>query len=130
HWTHNHQGPKGSLQQRVFTDPITFINWGDEFGLGAGLAFYPGRMPYYPEEDRGLNRILGSIRLKNIRRGQQDYEIMWLAEQKVGRQKVLEIVKNVVPKALAEADPQGPVPWRERGDDYDRARMELIELLK
>jgi len=130
HWTHNHQGPRGQLHQRVFSDPITFINWGETFGLGAGVAFYPGRMPYYPDEDRGLNRLFGSIRLKNIRRGQQDFEIMWLAEQKAGRQKVLEIVKRVVPKALAEADPQGPVPWSERGDDYDRARTELLELLK
>jgi len=129
HWMHNHQGPKGHLHQRVFTDPITFINWGDEFGNGAGVLFYPGRMPFYPEEDRGLNSILGSIRLRNIRRGQQDYEIMWLAEQEVGREKVLEIIKEVVPKALSEADPNGPVPWSERGDDYDRAREKLLELL-
>ncbi len=93
------------------------------------MLFYPGRMPFYPEENRGLNNIFGSIRLKNIRRGQQDYEIMWLAEQEVGREKVLEIIKEVVPKALSEADPNGPVPWSERGDDYDRAREKLLELL-
>lgn len=130
HWMHNTQGPRGQMHQRVFTDPITFINWGDEFGNGAGVIFYPGRMPFYPEEDLGLNRILPSIELKSIRRGQQDYEIMWLAEQKAGRQKVLEIVKKVVPRALSEADPNGPVPWSERGDDYDRARAELLNLLK
>jgi len=54
-------------------------------------------MPYYPDEDRGVTRLLGSIKLKNIRRGQQDYEIMWLAEQKAGREIVLETVRKVVP---------------------------------
>ena len=28
HWMHNTQGPRGQMHQRVFTDPITFINWG------------------------------------------------------------------------------------------------------
>ena len=130
HWQHNSQGPKGKLHQRVFTEPLTFISWGMNFGNGDGIVFYPGRMPFYPEEDRGLNRLLGSIRLKNMRRGQQDYEIMWLAEQKVGRQKVLEIVKKVVPRALNEVDMKEPVPWSQRGDDYDRARNELLDLLE
>ncbi|HUU30159.1 MAG TPA: hypothetical protein VM123_20335 [archaeon] len=130
HWRHNSQGPKGRLDQRVFTDPVTFINWGDEFANGAGIVFYPGRMPFHPEEDRGLNRPLGSIKLKNIRRGQQDFEIMWLAEQKAGRNRVLEIIKSVVPRGLNEVDMKEPVPWSERGDDYDRAREKLLDLLK
>ena len=129
HWKHNHQGPKGQLHQRVFSDPITFINWGEYFGNGAGVVFYPGRMPYYPDEDRGLARLLGSIKLKNIRRGQQDYELMWLAEQKAGREKVLETVRKAVPRGLNEVDMEEPVPWSERGDDYDRARAALLDIL-
>ena len=77
-----------------------------------------------------MNRVFGSIRLKNIRRGQQDYEIMWLAEQKAGRERVLEIVRRVVPRAFSEVDMRAAVPWSQRGDDYDAARLELLELLQ
>jgi hypothetical protein len=129
HWRHNFQGPKGHLHQRVFTEPLTFISWSMSFGNGDGVVFYPGKMPFYPEEDRGLNRLLGSIRLKNMRRGQQDFEIMWLAQQKVGREKVLELVKSVVPKGLNEVDMKEPVPWSQRGDDYDRVRSQLLDLI-
>ena len=123
------QGPKGHLHQRIFTEPLTFISWGMNFGNGDGIVFYPGKMPFYPEEDRGLNQILGSIRLKNMRRGQQDYEIMWLAQQKAGRAKVLELVKSVVPKGLNDLDMKEPVPWSQRGDDYDRVRSLLLDLI-
>ena len=82
HWTHNSQGPKGRLMQRVFNEPLTFINEHLEWGNGDGVLFYPGRMPHQAEEDRGINRIMPSIRIKNIRRGQQDYELLWLASKK------------------------------------------------
>jgi len=130
HWRHNSQGPRALQHQRVFTDPVTFISGPTTFGNGDGIVFYPGHDPFFPDEDRGVNKIFGSIRLKNIRRGQQDFEIMWLAEQKVGREAVLEIVRSVVPKALNEVDMAAPVPWSERGDDYDAERAKLLELLQ
>ena len=129
-WKHNGQGPKRHLQQNVFGTALTFINDDMEWGNGDGILFYPGRMPYYPAEDRGLNRVLPSIRLKNIRRGQQDANIMWMAEQKVGREKVLSIINKVVPRALSEVSMKDPVPWSEKGDDYERVRQELLSLLK
>ena len=128
-WDHNLQGPKGHLHQRIFTEPLTFMSAGESWANGDGIVFYPGRNPFYEEEDRGVNRILGSIRLKNMRRGQQDYEIMWLAEQKVGREKVLELVKSVVPKSLEADMKKDPVAWSESGDDYDRVRSQLLDLL-
>jgi hypothetical protein len=129
-WNHNGQGPKKHLHQDIFNNPLTFINDQMEFGNGDGILFYPGRMPYYPDEDRGLNRILPSIRLKNIRRGQQDAAIMQMAEQKAGKEKVLALVNKIVPKALSEVSMKDPVPWSEHGDDYDRVRLELLQLLK
>ena len=129
HWKHNHQGPKGHLHQNVFSNPLTFINEHFEFGNGDGILFYPGRMPFYPEEDRGLNVLFPSIRLKNIRRGQQDVEIMWLVEQKIGREKVKDIISKVVPRALSEVAMTEPVPWSENGDDYEKIREELFDAL-
>ena len=130
HWRHNQQGPKGRLHQRVFNEPLTFINWHFKYGNGDGIVFYPGRMPFQKEEDRGLNKVLPSIKLKNIRRGQQDFELLWLVEQKIGREKVIEIVRRIVPKAMFEVNKNDPVFWSERGDDYDKVRNQLLEILK
>ncbi|HUU27695.1 MAG TPA: hypothetical protein VM123_07775 [archaeon] len=129
HWDHNSSGPKGHLHQRVFSNPLTYINWWWDYGNSDGVLLYPGRMPFYPDEDRGLNRFLPSIRFKNVRRGQQDYELMWLAEQKAGREKVLQIVRSVVPKAFSEVKETDPVPWSENGEDYAKARVRLLDLL-
>ncbi len=129
HWRHNGQGPKKHLHQNIFKNPLTFINDDMAFGNGDGILFYPGHMPFYPEEDRGLNSLLPSIRLKNIRRGQQDAAIMWMAEKKAGRQKVISIISKVVPKALSEVDMKDAVPWSQKGDDYNKAIEELLKLL-
>ena len=129
HWTHNSQGPKGRLQQRVFNEPLTFINWNLEWCNGDGVLFYPGRMPHQPEEDRGINRFLPSIRLKNIRRGQQDYELLWLVEQKVGAEKPKSMARELVVKAMDEIDMNDKVYWPQNGDAYDAMRDKLLDIL-
>ena len=129
-WRHNFQFIKSRTHQRVFSYPVTFASDGDDLCNGEGVIFYPGHMPFYPEEDRGLDRLLPSIRLKNIRRGQQDYEIMRLAAARAGRDKVVEIARQAVPAAFSDVDRKGATPWSQRGDDYDRARNELLDLLK
>jgi hypothetical protein len=129
HWTHNSQGPKGRLQQRVFNEPLTFINWGFGWGNGDGILFYPGRMPHQPDEDRGLNRFLPSIRLKNIRRGQQDFELLWLVEQKIGAEKAKEMARELVVKAMDEIDMDDKVYWPQNGDAYDAMRDKLLDIL-
>lgn len=129
HWQHNFQGPKGHLHQNVFENPLTFINESMEFGNGDGVLFYPGKMPFYPEQNRGLNQLLPSIRLKNIRRGQQDGNIMWMAEQKIGREKVIGIISKVLPKAMSEVEMTDKVSWSEHGSDFDQVRDELLKNL-
>lgn len=129
HWQHNLLGPKRFLHQNIFKNPLTFINDDGDFGNGDGILFYPGRMPFYPEEDRGLNKVLPSIRLKNIRRGQQDAVLMKMVEENVGREKVLEIINDAVPKAMSEVSMDEPVPWSEEGKYYIEARRKLLENL-
>lgn len=129
HWQHNHQGPKSHLHQNVYENPMTFINSHMEFCNGDGVLFYPGRMPFYPGQDRGLNELFPSIRLKNIRRGQQDALIMWLAEQRIGKDKVIKMISKVVPKAMSEIEMNVAVPWSEKGIDYENLRNELLKLL-
>lgn len=101
-----------------------------EWGNSDGFLFYPGHSPYYPEEDRGPNRLLPSIRSKNIRRGPQDAALMWLVEQKAGKEKVLALVNKVVSNVLSEVSMNDPVPWSERGDDDELVKRELLRLLK
>lgn len=100
-----------------------------DYGNGDGVLFYPGRMPFYPEQDRGLNQLLPSIRLKNIGRGQQDVVIMGMAEKKHGKEKVLQIINNVLPKAMSEVKMTDTVQWSQHGSDYDKVREELLKLL-
>jgi len=98
---------------------------------GEGMIKYgpQGRMPFQTSEDRGLNLALPSIRLKNIRRGQQDYELLWLAEQKIGKAEVDKLVRKVVPKAMSEVEKDDPVAWSQRGDVYDKVRNELLDII-
>lgn len=128
-WRHNFQFIKSRLHQRVFSYPVTFSSAGNDLANGEGVMFYPGRMPFYPEEDRGLNRLLPSIRLNNIRRGQQDYEIMRLAALRAGNDRVVGMAREAVPAAFSDVDRKGPTPWSQRGDDYDRVRDKLLDLL-
>lgn len=130
HWKHNFQGPKGNLHQNVFKNPNTFTEYGQyNYGNGDGIIFYPGRMPFYPEEDRGLNCLIPSIRLKNIRRGQQDAILLKMAEEKTDKAQVLKIVNKIVPRALSEVERNEPVPWSQNGDDYEKAREKLLEII-
>ncbi len=130
HWRHFGSANLGRVHINMFAHPLTYKNRHLSYGSnGDGLLFYPGKMPYYPEEDRGLNQLITSIRLKNLRRGQQDAIIMKMAEQKSGRKKVLHVINKVVPKALSEVEMTDKVPWSERGNAYDEARNKLLELL-
>jgi hypothetical protein len=129
HWQHNHQGPKAHLHQNMFISPLTFINETMEFANGDGVLFYPGKMPFYPDQNRGLNQLFASIRLKNIRRGQQDVNLMWLAEQKAGRESVLNLINTALPAAMSEVRETDKVPWSEQSSDYDKIRDELLKMV-
>lgn len=129
-WNHNGQGPKAQLHQRIFTNPLTFINSSMEFGNGDGILYYPGHQPFYPEQDRGMDAIFPSIRLNNIRRGQQDAIIMDMAAKKVGTKKIINLINEVIPKAFSEVSMKDQVPWSQRGDDYDKIRSKLLQLLQ
>lgn len=129
HWRHNHQGPKGHLHQNIYRRSITFMDDDMDFANGDGVYFYPGQMPFYPEESRGENQVFPSIRLKNIRRGQQDAIILKMVENKIGRQAVMKLIDEVVPRAMSEVNMDEEVPWSQKGDEYERIRIQLLELL-
>ncbi len=141
HWRHNHQGPRGRTNQNVFSYPVTFMyvnnNPEDEFygesgvhwGNGDGILFYPGHDPYYREQDRGIQAPISSIRMKNLRRGIQDYEYMWLASSRGNREQVDQLVNAAVPRALHETDRTHSITWSPKGSDWDHFRKKLCALI-
>jgi hypothetical protein len=74
-----------------------------------------------------------SIRLKNLRRGLQDYEYLWLAAQ-LGIQ-TDSLVNSVVPAAFNDyngttftSQSDQPV-WAEKGYEFERVRRALAEAI-
>jgi hypothetical protein len=109
----------------IFTDPITY---GGEDN-GDGTFFYPGEDFLFPSENRGLAGPLSSIRAKNWRRGEQDYEYLWLAKQAGMGNEIKPIVDNCVPTALWDAKNQGNISWSSRGYKFEQFRKQLAGLL-
>lgn len=75
---------------------------------GEGALFYPG-------EDAGIEGPIGTIRLKNLRDGMEDYEYFVLLEQRGGKAAVEEIVRSAVPTwGSWNQDPDALLKLRER----------------
>jgi hypothetical protein len=118
-WTNN------ARRWNIFTNPQTKQNHGN----GEGTFFYPGQDKIYIEEDRGLPGPLASIRMKNWRRGMQDYEYLWLAKELGLEDEVERIVNQAVPAALWETDSRSDIAWSEYGYAFEDFRRELAQLI-
>ncbi|MFH1131093.1 MAG: DUF4091 domain-containing protein [Pseudomonadota bacterium] len=125
----DNQGDRGNIN--VFQQAQNFRNSDGDKLNGDGLLFYPGRDFIFPEEDRGIDGPLPSIRLKNWRRGIQDVEYLRLAEAAGHKTYVEALLKTMIPKALADETRAGdPVSWPENGEKWIRARRKLFLLLR
>jgi len=135
-WFYWQIGKWGKLvnRQRTMTnlwvDPITYIKdkgTGD-YVNGDGVMVYPGQDILFPDEDRGIAGPIASIRLKNIRRGVQDYEYLWLAENNGLGTLATEIANRCVPRVFSEA--RGNVSWSTSGSFWDEQRQILAHALE
>jgi hypothetical protein len=99
----------------------------------AGSLLYTGEDRKYPADSRSLAGPVASIRLKNLRRGFQDYEYLWLAHR--NGIDTRPFVDPVVPTAFNEYNgttftSQSDQPtWAEHGDAYEKARRALARVL-
>ena len=109
----------------VFVNPFTFENRIN----GDGTFFYPGQDSMFPDESRNLAGPLSSIRMKNWRRGAQDYEYLWLAKSAGLESKIKTIVDKCIPAGLWEAKAQKDVSWSSHGYKFDQYRRQLAELI-
>jgi hypothetical protein len=62
-----------------------------------GIYIYPGNLLHY-------DKPIVNMRMKQMRRGQQDYEYMWLLAQKTKREDIDAGVRAIIVKALEDAE--------------------------
>ena len=112
-------------------------DWGNGYGNGDGLLFYPGTDMVFSEESYGMHGPIASLRLKLWRRGLQDYEYLRLA-RKVDPVAVDNLVIKMVPESLWElgvTDKNDPsyihkgISWSVDPDEWESARRELADII-
>lgn len=83
----------------------------------------------YPGSYIGITDVVGSIRLKQIRRGMQDYEYMWLAKN--NGKDPSSMVNSVIIKALDETKRQDGLygEWSHNPEDWFIARQNIANLI-
>ncbi|MCC6398544.1 MAG: carbohydrate binding domain-containing protein, partial [Bacteroidetes bacterium] len=95
-----------------------------------GQYVYPGEDTKHPADSRGVKGPIVSMRMKNFRRGMQDYEYLWLARQAgVPEDTIAAVINSVVPAALDQVPQNNHPSYAERGYPYEAARRRLAELL-
>ncbi len=121
-WYVNHWGDESGTPIDPWAADKRTHNWGD------GSFVYAGQNKNSTiGNDRGLVGPIAGIRMKNWRRGAQDYEYLYLAQQ-LGIN-VTALIDSIVPRAFDEADQTSRAPWKERGYDFETVRRQLAELI-
>jgi hypothetical protein len=131
HWKHNHQKKIGRREQNVWAEPITFDSrtpdGGGEWGNGEGVLLYPGTDRLHPDQDRGIEGPISTLRLANLRRGLQDHLYLTLAARRGQQQLVRQVLADIVPRVFSQA--RGRVSFPERTEAFEEARRKLARAL-
>ncbi len=117
-------GRTGIDEASCWTDPMC-----SGYGInGDALLVYVGEPVGLP-----ANQPVASIRLKNLRRGSQDHEYLWLlAEHDGSRERADAIAAQVVPHALDDGldeESPPPGPWAHSPVAFEDARRHVADLL-
>ena len=87
----------------------------------------------YPGSYVGIRGVVPTIRLKQVRRGMQDYEYLWLAARRGGEAKADAVARRLVRSALHEAGPLGEIgprgAWERDPRAWTAARRELARAI-
>jgi hypothetical protein len=93
---------------------------------GQGVLLYPGAYV-------GIRGVVPSLRLKQVRRGMQDYEYLWLAAREGRRDVADRVSRRLVPRALDEAGPPGAIgpfgAWARDPRAWAAGRAELARAI-
>ncbi len=133
----------------VWVRPVQYYNWDtagagpaddhwDDRIWGNGLLMYPGQSLFFGgPSDKGIRGPIANIRLKNWRRGQQDFEYIYLARSLGLTTEVSRIIDAVVPWAIdqrpgyigSEMSRKSQPSYPEEGYRYEVARKAIAELI-
>ena len=126
-WYDNNRGGDGPYDP--FATPETFHNADGDWSEGDGVLVYPGKqVDAFTDHSVGVDGVLPSIRLKNLRRGIEDAGYYQLAHA-ASPAKAEAIAAALLPKVLASASDGSPVSWSEAGDPWFEARKALAALV-
>ena len=126
-WYDGNNGGRGPFDP--FTTAETFHNAHGDALMGDGVLVYPGRqIDLFTEHSVGIDGVLPSIRLKNLRRGIQDAGYYQLARG-AATDDAERIARALFPSILGEARPGAPPSWSEHGDAFFTARRQLAHLI-
>jgi hypothetical protein len=124
YWFSNNYGDQ--LDRPI--DPWARDLVGNDNGWGDGSGIYAGRnFNSNTSNDRGLNGPIVGIRVKNWRRGAQDYEYF-----RIARQLALDVngvVNALVPTAFDKTPQNAQATWGQRGYQYEDMRRRLADLI-
>lgn len=112
-----------------FTDGLARHGDAENVGNGDGVIVYPGQDRLYPRSDRGIFGPVASIRLKNARRGIQDFELLRMVKASGAEALARGIARATVGVGLHEASFDDPPSWPDDGAPWEMARRRLLALL-
>ncbi len=134
HYYNNSNEVDPGGRKNVWANPIGFsrdqgggVPCPMDTGNGDGILFYPGQDALFPEEDRDYPGPVSSIRMKMYRRGIQDVEYMWLAEQLGFGTAVATMLGNLLPHVMWDA--LIAPDWSNSNATYEAARRQLADLI-
>tara|TARA_B100000609_G_C17220691_1_gene439818 strand:- start:3335 stop:6223 length:2889 start_codon:yes stop_codon:yes gene_type:complete len=121
------QGGRGRLDPYATAE--NFQNAWGEWGVGDGTLFYPGEQPsQFASNDLNFEGGVASIRLKNWRRGIQDYEYLAMVKN-LDPSYAVALAQSKVPTAISQADKNQNVTWNIRGNSWETTRKQIANFL-
>ena len=131
-WAWWYEKAYGHLYWDLMFNPAWKLN--AKFPPGDGQLIYPGdfSLPGAPDWVlvKDLKGPVISRRMKVFRQGLQEWELLRMAEKKVGRDKVQPIVARIYTcMGTKDYDPAKPM-WSYNEGDWDKARADVLQLLE
>ena len=131
HWYHNSQFGPGTdsplRKQNIWQNAITFERrpQHNDWANGDGVLIYPGRELIHPEEDRGIDGPVSSVRMANFRRGMQDHLYLTMARKRGQDELINEALDIIVPRIFMDVNRNDEIYYEPDPDLYDYYRYKL-----